>query len=143
MRIGPHTWYSGAPEADGFKGHAAAGVLLVEIDAPGADPRVEQIPLGLYQWHRIEAGFFAGHDPVKVLEEALPMRVFLPTTAIHPASRQRQLSGQTGHRQTRLWTRPGGVACLISGHTKIRAAAPQVFLRDLYKVAGTWKSRSF
>ena len=72
MRIGPHTWYSGAPEADGFKGHAAAGVLLVEIDAPGADPRVEQIPLGLYQWHRIEAGFFAGHDPVKVLEEALP-----------------------------------------------------------------------
>ncbi|MET1416822.1 DNA repair exonuclease [Roseibium sp. HPY-6] len=72
MRIGPRTWYSGAPEADGFKGQAAAGVLLVEVDAPGEAPRVEQVPIGQYQWHRIETDFFAGSDPVEVLEETLP-----------------------------------------------------------------------
>jgi len=27
MRVTSRTWYAGAPEADGFKGHAAAGVL--------------------------------------------------------------------------------------------------------------------
>ena len=72
MRIGPRAWYAGAPEADGFKGHTAAGGLVVEIDAHGDMPRVEQVPLGQYQWHRIETGFFSGDDPVAVLEEALP-----------------------------------------------------------------------
>jgi DNA repair exonuclease SbcCD nuclease subunit len=72
MRVTSRTWYAGAPEADGFKGHAAAGVLLVEIDGQGDTPRVEQVPLGRYAWHRIEVGFFPGNDPVAVLEEALP-----------------------------------------------------------------------
>lgn len=72
MRVTSRTWYAGAPEADGFKGHAAAGVLLVEIDGRGDAPRVEQIPLGKYTWHRIEVEFFPGNDPVSVLKEALP-----------------------------------------------------------------------
>ncbi|MFT5064558.1 MAG: DNA repair exonuclease SbcCD nuclease subunit [Yoonia sp.] len=72
MRITPRTWYAGGPEADGFKEHAAAGVLLVDIDQRGDAPRVEQVPLGKYAWHRIEVGFFSGNDPVAILEEALP-----------------------------------------------------------------------
>jgi DNA repair exonuclease SbcCD nuclease subunit len=72
MRITSRTWYAGTPEADGFKGHTAAGVLLVEIDGRGGAPRVEQIPLGKYTWQRIEVGFFPGNDPVAILEEALP-----------------------------------------------------------------------
>jgi hypothetical protein len=71
MRITSRTWYAGTPEADGFKGHAAAGVLLVEIDGRGDAPRVEQIPLGKYTWHRIEVGFFPGNDPAAVLKESL------------------------------------------------------------------------
>ncbi|WP_417691763.1 metallophosphoesterase family protein [Roseibium sp.] len=72
MSIGPRAWYAGAPEADGFKAHAAAGVLLVEIDARGGAPRITQVPLGKYQWHIIETNFFAGNDPVAILEEVLP-----------------------------------------------------------------------
>jgi len=73
MRIGARAWYAGAPEAEGFKGHNAAGVLLVEIDARGNAPRVEQVALGQYQWLRIETEFFPGNDPVNILEEALPV----------------------------------------------------------------------
>lgn len=72
MRITPRTWYAGGPEADGFKGHTAAGVLLIDIDGRGDAPRVEQVPLGKYTWHRIEVDFFSGNDPVRVLEEAMP-----------------------------------------------------------------------
>jgi hypothetical protein len=72
MRITPRTWYAGAPEADGFKGHTNAGVLLVEVDGSGQMPRVEQIALGQYQWHRLEIDFFPGSDPLADLHEALP-----------------------------------------------------------------------
>ena len=72
MRIGSRTWYAGAPEADSFKGHTAAGVLLVDIDAQGEAPRVKQVPLGRYRWLRIETDFFPGNDPVGILKEALP-----------------------------------------------------------------------
>lgn len=72
MRISPRTWYAGTPEAEGFKGHSAAGVLLVEIDTKGASPKVEPIPLGQFHWERINCAFFAGNDPVALAREALP-----------------------------------------------------------------------
>lgn len=72
MRIGARSWYAGTPEADGFKDHADAGVLLVDIAARGDLPQVEQVPIGKFKWHRIEVAFFPGSDPVAVLEEALP-----------------------------------------------------------------------
>lgn len=72
MSITPRTWYAGSPEADNFKSHAAAGVLLVEIAGQGELPSVEQIPMGGFTWQQIEVGFFPGNDPVAVLEEALP-----------------------------------------------------------------------
>lgn len=72
MCITSRSWYAGAPEKDGFKGHVAAGVLLVDIDGRGDMPRVEQVPLGKYTWHQIEVEFFSGSDPVTILEEALP-----------------------------------------------------------------------
>lgn len=72
MRVGPRTWYAGTPEAEGFKGHHAAGVLVVDIEAKGALPKVEQVPLGQFQWTRVTCEFFAGHDPAALLSEALP-----------------------------------------------------------------------
>jgi DNA repair exonuclease SbcCD nuclease subunit len=72
MRIGARTWYAGTPEADGFKAEGTAGALLVEIEASGETPVVEQIPIGQYSWRRIETQFFPGNDPVSVFEEALP-----------------------------------------------------------------------
>lgn len=72
MAIGQKSWYAGAPEADGFKGHADAGVLLVSIDAHGTPARIEPIPVGRFKWHRLEISFFAGSDPVETLMMALP-----------------------------------------------------------------------
>jgi DNA repair exonuclease SbcCD nuclease subunit len=71
--ITSRTWYSGSPEADNFKGHAAAGALLVEIKAPGDAPQVTAVPIGQFDWRPIALEFFAGTDPVQQLTDALPV----------------------------------------------------------------------
>ena len=70
--ITPHTWYAGSPETDGFKGHATAGVLLVEVAEHGSTPTIEPHPIGRYQWQRIEQVFFSGTDPEVILQDSLP-----------------------------------------------------------------------
>jgi DNA repair exonuclease SbcCD nuclease subunit len=54
LEIAPRTWYAGAPETDGFRDNDPGNVLLVEVDGPGAPPRIERIPVTHYQWHAIE-----------------------------------------------------------------------------------------
>jgi DNA repair exonuclease SbcCD nuclease subunit len=50
FRYDARVWYPGAPEATRFKESEPGGVLLVEIDAPGADPRVERIAVAQTRW---------------------------------------------------------------------------------------------
>lgn len=52
LQVGPETWYSGAPEADGFKHATPPAALLVEIDGPGALARVTPQPSGSLHWQR-------------------------------------------------------------------------------------------
>jgi DNA repair exonuclease SbcCD nuclease subunit len=49
-RVGPRAWYAGAPEATRFKEKRPGHVLLVEIDGPGAVPRVEAVPVARTRW---------------------------------------------------------------------------------------------
>lgn len=55
LPIAPRTWYAGTPEPDRFKDNKAGNVLLVTIDAPGAAPQVREIPVGRFQWQRLQA----------------------------------------------------------------------------------------
>ncbi len=55
LPIAPRTWYAGTPEPDRFKDNEAGNVLLVTIDAPGAAPVVEKIPVGRFRWRRVQA----------------------------------------------------------------------------------------
>lgn len=48
--INARTGYSGTPEQDRFKDNQAGFVLEVEIDAPGALPRVTPHEVGHYRW---------------------------------------------------------------------------------------------
>jgi DNA repair exonuclease SbcCD nuclease subunit len=50
FQFGPRAWYPGAPEATRFKESEPGAVLLVEIDAPGAEPRVQRIPVATTRW---------------------------------------------------------------------------------------------
>lgn len=50
LQIGPATWYSGTPEADRFNSQEVGQVLLVEIAAPGAPPKVTPQRTGAYRW---------------------------------------------------------------------------------------------
>jgi DNA repair exonuclease SbcCD nuclease subunit len=50
FEVGPRAWYPGAPEATRFKEKRPGHVLLVEIDAPGAVPRIEAIAVARSRW---------------------------------------------------------------------------------------------
>jgi DNA repair exonuclease SbcCD nuclease subunit len=54
FRFGPRVWYPGAPEATRFKELDPGAVLLVEIDAPGAEPKVKRIPVTTTRWLTID-----------------------------------------------------------------------------------------
>lgn len=72
MQVGPATWYSGTPEADGFKHETAPGALAVRIAGPGAPPAVEVIPTGRFQWLRPALDLLPGDDPSARLADLLP-----------------------------------------------------------------------
>ncbi|QRF61617.1 DNA repair exonuclease [Variovorax paradoxus] len=52
-RIDARTWYAGTPEPDRFKDNGSGQALLVEIDAPAAEPRVTQLQVGRFRWQAI------------------------------------------------------------------------------------------
>lgn len=70
LRLHPRAWYPGAPEATRFKERDPGRVLLVEIDAPGAEPRVEPLAVARTRWLRIDAGL-EGAQEVQALEARL------------------------------------------------------------------------
>ncbi|EQD67220.1 metallophosphoesterase, partial [mine drainage metagenome] len=49
-QIDSRTWYSGTPEPDRFKDNAPGYALLVDIDAPGCEPRVTRLETGQFIW---------------------------------------------------------------------------------------------
>ena len=72
LRLGPATWYSGAPEADGFKHAATPAALLVEIDGPATPARVTPLPTGRVHWQRAPLDLRTGQDALAAHDRALP-----------------------------------------------------------------------
>jgi hypothetical protein len=72
MALGPDTWYSGAPEADGFKHAKAPAALLVEIAGPGAVAKVTSLPTGSVHWHRVTLELGEGDDAIAAHSQLLP-----------------------------------------------------------------------
>lgn len=52
LKIGPETWYSGAPEADGFKHEDTPAALLVDIAGKTASAAVTSLTTGTIRWRR-------------------------------------------------------------------------------------------
>ncbi len=72
MQIGPATWYSGTPEADGFKHDTAPGALAVQIAANGAPVQVSMVPTGQFHWLRPALDLLPGEDFAARLTDQLP-----------------------------------------------------------------------
>jgi len=70
MRISADTWYSGTPEADGFKHDAAAGALVVRLD--GAQVSVEAVATGRFSWQRPLLDLLPGDAALARLDTLLP-----------------------------------------------------------------------
>ncbi|WP_417501536.1 metallophosphoesterase family protein [Marinobacter sp.] len=51
-QINERTWYSGTPEPERFRNNDAGYVLIVDIERPGAIPKVTRHETARYQWHQ-------------------------------------------------------------------------------------------
>ncbi|WP_421842469.1 metallophosphoesterase family protein [Marinobacter algicola] len=73
-QINDRTWYSGTPEPERFRNNEAGNALMVEVSAPGATPKVTQLPTGRYQWHQWRETLAVHSDLEQLLERlnALP-----------------------------------------------------------------------
>lgn len=72
LQISAQTWYSGAPEADGFKHDKQAAALLVEIAGVSAPARVTALPTGTLHWQRKMLDLDGVSDGVATHAAALP-----------------------------------------------------------------------
>ena len=50
LEIAPRTYYSGTPEPDRYPANRPGHVAIVEIDAPGAVPRIEAVAVAGFTW---------------------------------------------------------------------------------------------
>jgi len=72
MVMSDRVQYSGTPEQDRFK-HGRRGVCLcVELDGPGAIPRVEEVETGRFLWQELELPLHPRQDAAAALSDALP-----------------------------------------------------------------------
>jgi len=67
-QIDERTWYAGTPEQDRFKDNGAGQALLVDIDAPGALPRVTNHAVGQFRWRMSEIRLSVASDVDALLE---------------------------------------------------------------------------
>jgi DNA repair exonuclease SbcCD nuclease subunit len=72
IKVGPATWYSGTPEADSFKPHRPAGVLMVTVGARGASPDVVEIETGSISWRREALELLSEDDAVRRHGDLMP-----------------------------------------------------------------------
>lgn len=78
--VNRNTHYPGTPEPDRFKTGERGQVLLVEIDEPGADPVVTDVPTARYDWSVIDTklrvdAVTEGLDQIeKAINSGLPSR---------------------------------------------------------------------
>ncbi|CAB3694250.1 metallophosphoesterase family protein [Paraburkholderia rhynchosiae] len=52
LRVDDRTWYAGTHEQDRFRANDPGFMLDVTLSEPGAQPAVEAVRVGQYQWHR-------------------------------------------------------------------------------------------
>jgi hypothetical protein len=68
-QIDTHTWYSGTPETDRFRGNEPGFALLVQIASPGAEPEVSVHRVGVHRWIRLERTLSVSSDLDRLLQE--------------------------------------------------------------------------
>ena len=67
-QVNERTWYSGTHEPDRFRDNGSGHALIVELDAPGAMPRVTPIETASYRWTQLQLQVLGEADAELALE---------------------------------------------------------------------------
>ena len=73
QKVDARTWYSGTPEPDRFPDNEPGFALVVRIDGPNAEPRVEPVASARYTWVR-DAASIASFADIESIEHRLVSR---------------------------------------------------------------------
>ncbi|WP_062016421.1 DNA repair exonuclease [Aureimonas sp. AU4] len=68
LQIAPRTFYAGTPEPDRYPANEPGFAALVEIDGPGAAPRVEKVATARFRWTSLDVEL---HGEIGALDAAL------------------------------------------------------------------------
>ena len=81
-QIDERTWYSGTPEQERFKDNGAGQALMVTLDGPGAEPRIDARQVGQHAWIALKRQLSVPSDLDALLAEleALPPMSVLDLT---------------------------------------------------------------
>ena len=74
VQAGKRVAYSGTPEPDRFRANDSGNVLLVTIDAPGAEPIIEPIATKSYLWLDLDRTVFSAADCAAIKESLLEQK---------------------------------------------------------------------
>jgi DNA repair exonuclease SbcCD nuclease subunit len=71
LSINARTWYSGTMEPDSFKHDAPGKALIVEVEAPGALPKVTPARTSRFHWKELALELVADDDPAERLTQTV------------------------------------------------------------------------
>jgi len=80
VEIAPKTVYAGTPEPDRYPANSPGHVAIVELDAPGAEPRIEKMRVARFEWRRLSLRL---DGDITALEDALSVLPAPGDTLIH------------------------------------------------------------
>ena len=151
LQVNNRCWYSGTPEPDRFPRNRPGRVLDVTVRS-GELPRVEEIEIGEYHWHRVERDVTAGEDVLAEVKAALTatLRKTLLRTELRgalPRAEQveleaglKALSGRMAHWRDRnalrtLWAGEDLDALDLSGSVRVAAETLRADNDDVSEMA--------
>jgi DNA repair exonuclease SbcCD nuclease subunit len=121
LRVHDRAWYSGTPEPDRFKNNDSGNVLVVELDGPGAVPRVDKVRVAQTQWVE-HAAVLHSEEDVAVLSD-WGARLEPPTTTLLRLTLEGALSFAGAARLEALLAQWGNLFLLLKREGGVRSTA--------------------
>lgn len=121
LRVHERAWYSGTPEPDRFKNNDPGNVLVVEVDGPGAVPRVEKVRVAQTRWVEHSAVLHSDDDLTVLGDWA--GRLEAPTSTLVRLTLEGTMSFAGAARLEALLAQCGSLFLLLKRDGQIRTTA--------------------
>ena len=128
-QVDDRTWYAGTPETDRHRDNDSGNALVVEIDGPGAPPRVTRFPVGSTRW--IERAWTLHADDDVAALESWVGQIEDPLVTVAAVRVEGALSLESSERVERALATLDGRLLYCHADVAISARPSEDEIRDL------------